>query len=117
MPEMAVIKFRAKRGVYADTRGEFPWFMREGYKVPALKSHHIETPRIKQGLCHAVLLSAGSEQARSMTTSILKGAGLAHAVFLEDAELEGVTIEPAGKGGLFATVTLVVDLKAMRGGR
>ena len=24
MPEMAVIKFRAKRGVYADTRGEFP---------------------------------------------------------------------------------------------
>lgn len=113
MPEMAVIKFRAKRGVYADTRGEFPWPMREGYKVPALKSHHIETPRIKQGLCHAFLLDAGSEQARS----ILKGAGLAHAVFLEDAELEGVTIEPAGKGGLFATVTLVVDLKAMRGGR
>ena len=31
MPEMAVIKFRAKRGVYADTRGEFPWLMREGY--------------------------------------------------------------------------------------
>lgn len=117
MPEMAVIKFRAKRGVYADTRGESPWPMREGYKVPALKSHHIETSRTKQGLCHAFLLGAGSEQARSMTTSILKGAGLAHAVFLEDAELEGVTIEPAGKGGLFATVTLVVDLKAMRGGR
>ena len=118
MGETAVIKFRAKRGPYVDTRGDYAsWGEAEGYRIPALKHHHIATPRAEQGIYHKLLMSSRADRLQALTLAIMRGAGLeGRVVFLQDAGMEGVTIESVGSG-LFANVTLVVDLKAMRGAR
>lgn len=120
MPELATIRFRAKR-MDDVTR----WTPRAGggsdfseghtaYRVPVLTSSHVATPRTQQGMQHALMFNGrpSADIAKTRTQTLLKAHGLdTFYVYADDAGTHPdiVSIEP-DKGGFMATITLRLDL-------